>query len=291
MAAASLKLAPMPAKVETPAGVVVKHMTPTIGAELRGVDIAALGKEDLAWLRPLLLDRKVLFFRDQDITIDQHLAFGRLWGDLETIPFLPHVEGYPEVLHIKRDENNRSFENVWHSDVSWRETPSFGSILRAIEVPEVGGDTLFADMCAAYDEMPDYLKRAAEGLFAVHSNGGLTSYVATGEADRKAVGEGIRANPPQRHPVIRTHPETGRKLIYVNRAFVQHIEGYRRDSHELLNLLYARASIPEHQCRFKWEKNSVAFWDNRACQHYAAFDYHGQRREMHRVTIKGDKPY
>jgi taurine dioxygenase len=291
----SVSLAPKPVEakaIEKPAKYELYHLSPTIGTEVWGVDMANTSDDELAYLRQVLLDRKVIFFRDQDITVEQHLAFGRRWGELETIPFLPFVEGYPEVLHIHRDHKSGSRENVWHSDVSWRERPSFGSILRGIQIPEVGGDTLFADMCLAYDMMPQYLKQAAEGLQAVHSNAGLTGYAQRGEAKMTEVQKGIMDNPPQVHPVIRTHPETGRKLIYVNRAFTRALAGYHpAEGQDLLKALMERAHLPEVQCRFRWRKNSVAFWDNRACQHYASYDYKPHIREMHRVTIKGDKPF
>jgi taurine dioxygenase len=288
-----LKLAPMPAPPKPPSGVSLTHLSPTIGTVIEGLDLAGpLEPDVVAWIKAVLLDRKVIFFRDQDISVDQQKAFARHWGELESIPFLPQAPGHPDVLLIKRDSNNRAFENVWHSDVSWREKPSLGSVLRAIEVPEVGGDTLFADMCAAYDALPDWLQRAADGLYAIHSNRGLTTYATAAQADLAAVKDGLRTHTPQRHPVIRTHPETGRKLIYVNRGFTHMIDGMRRhDGQALLDELTFRAYVPEHQCRFRWEKNSVAFWDNRATQHYASFDYHGQPREMHRVTIMGCKPF
>ncbi len=291
----SVTLAEKPAGtpgLDKPAKYELYHLSPTIGTEVLGVDLRDVSDGEMSYLRQLLLERKVIFFRDQDITVEEHKAFGRRWGELESIPFLAHVPGHPEVLHIVRDKDNKSRENVWHSDVSWREVPSFGSILRAVKVPEVGGDTLFADMCAAYDGLPDYLKRAAEGLRAIHTNGGLTSYAKMGQAKMDDVQAGIAATPPANHPVIRTHPETGRKLIYVNRAFTRSIAGlHPSEGQDLLKALMERAHLPEYQCRFRWRKNSIAFWDNRGSQHYAAFDYYPQEREMHRVTIKGDKPF
>ncbi len=271
----------------------VLPMTPNIGAEIEGVDLREdLPEPVIAGLRTALLDRKVLFFRDQDITTAQHLAFARRFGELEVHPFAPSKPGYPEVLAITHDEGNPGRENGWHSDVTWRLEPSLGSILRGIEMPPVGGDTLFADMYAAYDGLSDEVKHRIEGRTARHG----TEFF---RRELKARGlpedllDGVRGQfPPAEHPVVRTHPETKRKLLYVNVAFTEYIVGMARDeSDALLQHLYAQASIPEYQCRFHWRKNSIAFWDNRACQHYAASDYWPQVRRVERVTIVGDRPY
>jgi taurine dioxygenase len=272
-----------------PKGLELLHLSPSIGTEVHGIDLRnVLTPETQSFLKALMLERKVIFFRDQDITIEQHMAVCRTWGELEIIDFLPQHPDYPEVLHIKRDKNNKAYENVWHSDVTWRESPSFGSMLRAMHVPDVGGDTLFADMYAAYDGLPSALKRACEGLMAVHSVANGLSLTQDAETIRKA----LIKYPPQAHPVIRTHPETGKKLIYVNRAHTSHLKGMRRDhGAQLLEMLYNQANTPEYQCRFRWQKNSIAFWDNRSCQHYAAADYFPKEREMMRVTVVGDKPY
>lgn len=267
----------------------VKPLTPTIGAEIRDIDLRREPDEaTLAELKSALLAFKVIFFRDQDITRDQHIAFARRFGDLEVHPFTPDDQPDPEILRIAHGPDNPGRENVWHSDVTWRPEPSLGSILRAIEVPEVGGDTLFADMYAAFDGLSEELKRFACTLTAVHDflhAFGRLIPPQEHEATRKK-------HPPQEHPVIRTHPDTGRNGIYVNIAFTDHIKGLSHsESEALLHHLYAQATVPERQVRFKWEKNSIAFWDNRACQHYAASDYYPQRRVMERVTIVGDRPF
>jgi taurine dioxygenase len=275
------------------AGLTISPLTPLIGAEISGVDLAApLGPAETSALRQALLDWKVLFFRDQDITTDQHLAFARHFGALEVHPFAPSKPGYPEVLAITHDRDSRGRENTWHSDVTWRVEPSLGSILRAVEVPPVGGDTLFADMAAAYDGLSDEVKAEIDGKVAVHDfthfRAGLRRRGA-GEAEIEAFN---RAYPRPEHPVVRTHPETGRKALYVNAAFTLHIVGMdKARSDALLAHLYAQAAIPEYQCRFRWETNSVAFWDNRASQHYAASDYWPAVRRMERVTVVGDRPY
>jgi taurine dioxygenase len=274
-------------------GLSLAPLTPTIGAEVSGIDLARpLAPASKATLRQALLDWKVLFFRDQDITTDQHLAFARNFGGLETHPFAPSKDGYPEVLAITHDRDSRGRENTWHSDVTWRLEPSLGSILRALEVPPVGGDTLFADMYAAYEGLSDAVKAEIDGAVAVHD----FTYFRLGMRRRGKSEAEIEAfnaaYPKPHHPVVRTHPETGRKALYVNAAFTVEILGMEKArSDALLAHLYAQAAIPEYQCRFRWEPNSIAFWDNRASQHYAASDYWPAVRRMERVTIIGDRPY
>jgi taurine dioxygenase len=267
-------------------------LTPTIGAEVADIDLAQpLDAETIDGLRQALRDWKVLFFRDQDITTEQHLAFARSFGELEVHPFAPAKPGYPEVLAITHNRESRGRENMWHSDVTWREIPSLGSVLRCLESPPVGGDTLFADMYAAYEGLSDAVKERIEGATAVHD----FAHFRIGMKKRGKTDEEIeafnRAYPMVEHPVVRTHPETGRKAIYVNAAFTQHIVGMEKaESDALLAHLYARAAIPEYQCRFRWDVNAIAFWDNRSSQHYAASDYWPAVRRMERVTIIGDRP-
>jgi len=247
----------------------------------------AIDDETLADLRRALLDYKVLFFRDQDITTEQHLAFARRFGVLETHPFAPHKDGYPEVLLLEKNEQVGGYENVWHSDVTWRLQPSLGSVLRARMVPDVGGDTLFSDMYAAYEGLDDSVRSSLDGLRAVHD----FTYTFGRLLSAEALAEKQKEFPPAEHPVVRTHPETGRKALYVNAAFTSHVVGLSAaESEQLLDLLFRQATVPEYQCRFRWRANSVAFWDNRAAQHYATSDYWPQRRVMERVTIVGDTP-
>ena len=271
----------------------IAPLTPTIGAEIGDIDLRQpLDGATLAALRQALLDWKVLFFRDQDITTEQHLAFAGAFGALEVHPFAPHKPDYPQVLAIAHGPGNRGKENTWHSDVTWRMEPSLGSVLRAQEVPPVGGDTLFADMYAAYDGLADDVKAKIDGAVALHD---FTHFRAgmrkrgVSEADIEAFN---RKYPAVEHPVVRTHPETKRKCLYVNAAFTLHIVGMEKTASDaLLKHLYAQAAIPEYQCRFRWRNNSIAFWDNRASQHYAASDYYPAVRRMERVTIIGEKPY
>jgi len=268
-------------------------LTPTIGAEVSGVDLSEpIDAAARGALRQALLDWKVLFFRDQDITTEQHLAFARNFGDLEVHPFAPSKPGYPEVLAITHDREHPGRENTWHSDVTWRIEPSLGSVLRAVEVPPVGGDTLFADMYAAYEGLTDAVKAEIEGAVAVHDFAHFRVGMRRQGKSEAEIEAFNTAYPMVEHPVVRTHPETGRKALYVNAAFTQSIVGLDKASSDaLLKHLYAQAAIPEYQCRFRWEAHSIAFWDNRASQHYAASDYWPAVRRMERVTVIGDRPY
>lgn len=266
----------------------IKPLTPVIGAEIEGIDLReTLDDTTIGEVRRALLAHRVIFFRDQDIGVEQHIAFARAFGDLEIHPATPKDQPNPEVLHIAHDDKNKGGENNWHSDVTWRAEPSLGSILRAREVPEVGGDTLFSCMVAAYEGLSPAMKDWVCGLTAVHD-------IARVFAKRlgKTTEELHAKYPPMEHPVVRTHPETGERALYVNTGFTSHIKGLdRKESDWLLQHLYAQAAIPEYQCRFRWRANSIAFWDNRASQHYAASDYFPAYRAMERVTIAGDRPF
>ena len=267
--------------------------SPTIGGEISGIDLRQpLNEHQVEGIRAALLDRKVLFFRDQNITTDQHLDFARNFGDLEVHPFAPHKDGYPEILAITHDGDHPGQENGWHSDVTWRQQPSLGSVLRCIECPSRGGDTLFADMYAAYDGLPAAIQELVEGRLALHDFEGFRARLRKRGATEAELEDFNKAYPNPQHPLIRSHPETGRKGIYVNAAFTKHIIGMEREeSARLLAILYHQASMPEYQCRFHWAANSMAFWDNRACQHYAASDYWPQIRRVERATIIGDTPF
>ena len=267
----------------------VMPMAATIGAEIRGVDLREeLDDATFAELERAHHDYKVLVFRDQDLDTQQHLRFARRFGELEEHPFLPSADGNVEVVRFQKDEEVVGVENVWHSDVSWRECPALGAVLRAREVPAVGGDTLFSDMIAAYEGLADEVKQAIEGKVAVHDfahSFGLAM-------DPQQLEEQRRKFPAVEHPIVRTHPATGRKILYVNGIFTSHIKGMERsESDALLQHLYRQAAVPEYQVRLRWEKNTVAFWDNRSVQHYAANDYWPQPRVMERVAIVGDRPH
>jgi taurine dioxygenase len=266
----------------------IRPLTPAIGAEILDVDLASSNiGERIPEIRAALLKHRVIFFRDQHLTAEQHIAFARHFGDLEIHPATPRDQPNREILRIAHGPDSKGRENSWHSDVTWREKPSLGSILRAIEVPEVGGDTLFANMHLAYERLSPQMQRLCSGLTAVHD-------IARVFAKRlgKTAEELHKQYPPMRHPVIRTHPETGHPVIYVNVGFTSHIEGMtERESRWLLDHLFATAADPEIQCRFRWQPGSIAFWDNRVCQHFAASDYFPARRVMERVTIAGCRPY
>jgi taurine dioxygenase len=268
--------------------IVERKLSPLVGAEIHGVDLREEQSDaTIAQIRDALLHNKVIFFREQDITTEQHIAFARRFGALEIHPATPKDQQHPEVLHIAHGPNSRGTENNWHSDVTWRAEPSLGSILRAVELPEVGGDTLFANMEAAYEGLSPKMQEWICGLTAVHD-------IARVFAKRlgKTVEELHEKYPPSRHPVVRTHPETGRRSIYVNTGFTSHIEGLtKKESDWLLDHLYSQAARPEYQCRFVWRPNSIAFWDNRSSQHYAASDYFPAVRRMERVTVAGDRPF
>jgi taurine dioxygenase len=265
----------------------VRTLTPAIGAEIFGVELGALSNQQLDEIHDALLRHIVIFFRDQKLTPDEHKAFGRRFGNLHIHPAAPSLEGHPEILVIKADENSKRVAGeVWHSDVSCDAEPPMGSILYMHQVPSNGGgDTMFANMYVAYETLSEPIKRLLEGLTAVHDG----DYVFRGRyayADNNGQG-----HPVSEHPVVRTHPETGRPALYVNRGFTTRIKELREnESDALLRMLFDHAETPEFQCRFKWAPGSVAFWDNRAAMHHAMWDYHPLRRLAHRVTICGDKP-
>ena len=272
---------------------IVNRLSPTIGGEILGIDLSkTLDKETKTLLYEALLTYKVIFFRDQEISTEQHIDFSKNFGELEIHPFAPKKESFPEVLVITHNEKSKGRENTWHSDVTWRMEPSLGSVLRMIEKPQHGGDTLFADMDAAYNGLSNAIKEKLEGAIAVHDFANFRNrLIKEGKSDEeiKAFNEQY---PMPEHPVIRTHPDTKRKVIYVNAAFTKYIKDWdQEESKEMLNFLYSQASIPEYQCRFAWQDNSIAFWDNRACQHYANSDYWPHVRKVERVTIIGDRPY
>ena len=278
---------PMPANATEFGSFRVRPVGTAIGAEVEGVDLArgvsgAL-KEDL---NRALLEWKVLFFRDQVITSGQQRDMARQWGELEVHPFLPGGDT-PEVVRFEKDAATKGTENIWHSDVSWRQVPSLGSILRAIRVPPLGGDTMWADMALAYDGLPDAVRERVDDLTAIHD---FSDSFGRGMS-RERLAKMREEFPPAEHPVIRVHPETGRRTLYVNEIFTSRIVGLEpEESNRLLAFLCAQARIPEYQCRFHWEPNSIAFWDNRSTQHYALSDYWPAVRVMDRVTIVGDRP-
>ncbi|WP_421738872.1 TauD/TfdA dioxygenase family protein [Caulobacter sp.] len=280
------------------AGLTVTPVSTVLGAEISGVDLRQpLTPEIVAAIRAALLRHKVVFFRDQDISYEDHVRFGRYFGDLEGHPVTSHVPGFPEILHIEAADGMKLREeivplvrvaNKWHTDVTFRAAPSMGGVLRMRHMPPLGGDTLFADTAAIYRDLPDALKDKLATLTAEHDI--IQSYgYRVDEAKRQEL---RAAYPPMVHPVIRTHPETGEKHLFVNKVFTTRILGLPEDEAKtLLAELLDRVKTPEYQVRFRWTPNAIVFWDNRATQHYAILDYWPQERIVERVTIVGDAPF
>jgi taurine dioxygenase len=267
----------------------VRKLTPTIGAEIFGVDLSReLGNQQFQEIHDALMDNLVVFFRDQTLTPEQHKDFGRRFGRLHVHPAAPGLlEGHPEILVVKANEKSKHVAGEeWHSDVSCEDEPPMGSILHLHEVPaDGGGDTLFASLYAAFEALSAPMQRLLEGMTAIHDG----ERVFRG---RYGVDDRGREFPRAEHPMVRTHPVTGRKALFVNRWFTARIPQLKpQESSALLEMLYRHTETPEFHCRFKWQAGSIAFWDNRCAQHHAIWDYYPQRRYGHRVTIRGDKPF
>ncbi len=269
-------------------GIECAPITATMGAEVTGVDMANPTDSMVDELRKAWLDHKVLVIRDQPISVEEHIAFGRCFGELEIHPFAVNDREHPEIVRIKSNDKVQYAASNWHSDVTWRQEPSMGSILRGVVIPPVGGDTSFADAAAAYERLPDKVKDEVDGLYAIHDFSQTFGRALSPEARA----EKQKEFPPARHPVIRTHPETGARSIYTNRSFVSHIEGVdEADSRRIISLLERAMLNPSVQCRIKWEVDTFVMWDNRAVQHHASDDFWPETRHVERVTIVGDKPF
>ncbi|MEU6291203.1 TauD/TfdA dioxygenase family protein [Streptomyces sp. NPDC015140] len=261
----------------------------TIGAEIRGVDLSRpLGATLREELNRALLEWKVLFFRGQHLTSGQQRDFAGHWGELETNPLLSAGASADVVRFDKGAGGAPTYENVWHTDVTFRERPALGAVLQLREVPPFGGDTMWADMAAAYDNLPPEVKERVDGARAVHDF--IPGFARFYGPERLAPHQDLF--PPVEHPVVRTHPETGRRMLFVNTSFTTRITGMdRAESDRLLRFLFQQAHVPEYQVRFRWQAGDVAFWDNRATQHYAVGDYGSERRVAERVAIAGDRPF
>lgn len=261
----------------------------TIGAEIRGLDLSRpLSPELREELNRALLEWKVLFFRGQHLTSESQRDFARNWGELETNPLLERGDSEDVVRFDKGAGGVPSYENVWHTDVTFRERPALGAVLQVREVPPFGGDTMWADMAAAYDNLSDEVRARIEGAEAEHDF--LPGFRRFYGPERLAQWQELF--PPVTHPVVRRHPETGRRMLFVNTSFTTRILGMERaESDRLLRLLYQQAHVPEFQVRFRWQPGDIAFWDNRATQHYAVADYGDARRVAERVAIAGDRPF
>lgn len=268
----------------------IRRLAGALGAELSGVDLSReLSDDAIAAVRAALNEHQVIFFRDQQLTPAQQVRFGARFGPLNVHPYVQGMAEHPEVMEIiKEPQEKLNFGGGWHSDMSFLARPAIGSILYAVEIPQWGGDTLFASQAAAYEALSPGLKRTLEGLSAVHSAN--REYSATGHSAQKrssmAIAEADGLAGEYVHPAVLTHPETGRKALYVNPAFTIRFDGWTaRDSKPLLDFLFQHCRYEAFTCRFQWAKGSVAFWDNRSVWHFALNDYPGQRRHMRRVTV------
>jgi len=275
----------------------VRPLTGTLGAEIGGVDLRdSLDDKTFEEIHQALLDNLVIFFRNQDITPDQQKAFGRRFGKLHVHPYIPILAGHPEIIKLESGDDGPGEmayqSNTWHTDLTYTAEPPMGSMLHGIKVPEAGGDTMFLNLYASYEALSDTMKSLVDGLTAIHD------IVASMPNDfmqqswaPKQLANLQKVTPPVEHPVVRTHPETKRRCLFVNRNFTSHIKGMMLpESDALLGFLLEHIEQPEFQCRFHWENKSLAFWDNRCTQHYAVSDYRSKRR-MHRVTICGERPH
>jgi taurine dioxygenase len=273
----------------------IRALTPTIGAVVEGVDLSQGVSADLAEaLRQALLQHQVIFFEDQHMSPVQHRDFAARFGALHTHPLYPGVPEAPELFILDNHAGNPTDNDAWHTDVTFIETPPMGSILYAKSLPPSGGDTIWANMKAAYEALSPTFREFLSGLDAVHDfargfpQQGIVANASGAEKHAKALAE----HPPVLHPVVRTHPETGEDGLFVNFGFTERIKGLRRkESDAILGMLFEHVTKPEFQVRWRWSDNAVAFWDNRVTQHYAVNDYLPARRVMNRATILGERPY
>jgi taurine dioxygenase len=271
----------------------VQPLAPALGAELHGVDLTKdLSLEVFKEVRRLLVEHQVIFFRDQDISPAQHKALAESFGPLQSHPAYDTIEGYPEITILESTAEKPSKIEAWHTDMTFREHPPLGAVLRSKIIPFQGGDTLWASMTAAYDGLSASMQEFLSGLTAEHdfSHGFKESLAETGGRERLA--QAVADNPPVVHPVIRIHPENGKKVIFVNSLFTTRIlELTKRESEDILSFLYDHVTTPEYSCRFHWQPNSIAIWDNRSTQHKPINDYFPAHRMLERITIDGDSPY
>ncbi|UVJ43864.1 taurine dioxygenase [Pseudomonas sp. LS1212] len=273
----------------------ITPLSPALGAQISGVDLSAeLSLEHRDAIEQALLEHQVLFFRDQPLTPQQQARFAARFGDLHIHPIYPNVPEQPQVLILDTAVTDVRDNAVWHTDVTFLPTPALGAVLSARQLPTYGGDTLWASGIAAYEALSEPLKKLLEGLTATHDftkSFPLERFGTTAQ-DLARWEQTRRNNPPLSHPVIRTHPVSGRKSLFVNEGFTTRInELHEAESEAILKLLFSHATRPELTIRWRWQENDVAFWDNRVTQHYAVDDYRPQRRVMHRATILGDRPF
>ena len=271
----------------------VEPIGPTLGGEIHGLDLSKpLSPEAARLLEEALIERKVIYLRDQNITAAQQVAIGRMFGELEVHPFSPGGE-FPEIVVLDNHKDNPVLStDVWHSDTTFRECPTKYSILRCVTMPKTGGDTLWADMCAVYEGLSEAMRRFLAPLQAVHDFKNFRALFTKSEKDQERLRRMEELYPNPTHPVVRTHPVTGKKALFVNPQFTLAVKGLSEDeSRSLLDMLFEQTHVPEYQFRLRWKPGTITFWDNRSTQHYAANDYYPNRRRMERVAVKGDKPF
>jgi len=269
----------------------VRKIAGALGAEISGIDLKQKPSRAQAdELRAALNEHLVIFLRDQDLSPQQFLDFAEMMGEPIEYPFVKGIEGFPTIIEVKKLEHERvNFGGVWHSDTTYLQVPPMGSMLLSREIPPYGGDTMFANQQLAYDALSDTMKRMLEGLKGISSS--AKADVSKTREDRIRSDGKAAEHHTSAHPIVRTHPETGRKGLYVNIAHTVGIEGMTdEESAPLLNFLFQHQIKPEFTCRFTWTPNAIAFWDNRSAQHNPVNDYHGFRRVMQRITLKGDVP-
>lgn len=271
-------------------GITIRRIGVSLGAEISGIDLSEpLTDESFETISEALVEHELIVFRDQQISSAELMAFGRRFGELTVHPFAPHRGETPELIRFRNDETAAPFgTDVWHSDETFRAEPPMATVLCAKEVPAVGGDTMYASMTAAFEGLSERMQRFVSGLEAVHDIRPFRSLFGDSEEDRKALQRYELLYPPRVHPVVRVHPVSGRKVLFVNPQFTVAIKDMdERESQSLLDTLFHQALIPEYQFRLRWEPHTIAMWDNRSTQHYAVHDYYPQRRYMERVTIRG----
>lgn len=271
----------------------IKPVAGALGAEIAGLDLSReLDREDFLRIRKLLNEYEVIFFRDNEISPANMKALALSFGPVQTHPAYETVVGFPEITILESTPEKPTKIESWHTDMTFREHPPMGTMLKSVIIPPKGGDTLWSSMTAAYDALSFQMQTFLDGLSAVHdfAHGFRESLAEPGGQERLA--DAVASNPPVRHPVIRTHPETGKKAIFVNSLFTTHIEGLRQaESDALLGFLFEHIKTDEFTCRFQWGPNCLALWDNRCTQHRPVNDYFPAHRRMERITIDGDKPY
>ncbi len=264
-----------------------------IGAEISGVDLSGeVDDATLAAIRRAWLDHLVIFFRDQPLPPEKFLAFAKRFGEVVEYPFVKGIEGFPEIIPVVKLEHEKvNFGGLWHTDTAYLEKPPMATMLIAREVPPCGGDTLFANQYLAYEALSDGMKKLLDGLVAINSSAKADTTRTREDRVRDGAKADARKEYVSEHPVVRTHPETGRKALYVNFGHTVGFKGMTvEESAPMLDYLFRHQTRPEFTCRFAWHPGSIAFWDNRCAQHNPINDYHGYRRVMHRVTLAGDVP-